>query len=115
MRRLILTLGMFLIFFGVEAKPTLDEERRNLCEGESNLAECIKEVEEAKATPASLLLTENEDTEENKGEEHADNHYEIMRKQEELIKKMVTEDDKNRDYWDEEYKSMNKWARYGIA
>lgn len=46
-----------------------------------------------------------------------DEYYENMSQhdQEEMIKKMVEDDHKNRDYWDEEYKSMNKWARYGIA
>ena len=29
------------------------EEKRNLCEGEANLAECIKEVEDAKADSSS--------------------------------------------------------------
>lgn len=36
------------------------EERRNLCEGESNLAECIKEVEDAKSTPATSILQTGE-------------------------------------------------------
>lgn len=68
-----------------------------------------------KLKKTKLLFTENEGADEKKGEEDAEDHHEIMRRQEELIRKMVTEDDKNRDYWDEEYKSMNKWARYGIA
>ncbi|XP_068732070.1 uncharacterized protein [Montipora capricornis] len=32
----------------VHAKPSLNEENRNLCEDEPDIAECIREVEDAK-------------------------------------------------------------------
>ncbi|XP_031565933.1 uncharacterized protein LOC116301074, partial [Actinia tenebrosa] len=93
-----------LFLLCVVSKPTLDEEKRNLCEGEPNLAECLMEVEEAKAPSKDSTNTETKN-----GEEEED-PYEAIMKQQEKIKKMVDENEQNRAYWDEEYKSINKWA-----
>jgi len=62
--------------------------------------------------------TNHDNTEKDKKDDEKDegqDPYEMMLQHRENIRKMVAEDEQNRAYWDEEYKSMNKWARYGIA
>ncbi|KAL9963846.1 hypothetical protein ACROYT_G027396 [Oculina patagonica] len=55
MKRLnILMLVIFISLLSrikVSGKPALNEENRNLCDGDPDKAECIREIEEAKASP----------------------------------------------------------------
>lgn len=102
-----------LDFFEIFGKPALNEENRNLCESEDDKAECIKEIEEAKAIPIEEdNLDESADSKEEPkleektipGEDHL-----VM------LERVRKESEENRKFWQEEAMAMNKWRRHWLG
>ncbi|XP_068685450.1 uncharacterized protein [Montipora foliosa] len=83
----------------VHAKPSLNEENRNLCEDEPDIAECIREVEDAKGNHDSAEQNQDEST--TPDPEHGGDTLE------EFLAKV------DRLHWTEELRSMYK-QKYGL-
>ncbi|KAJ7326006.1 hypothetical protein OS493_028728 [Desmophyllum pertusum] len=88
------------------------EENRNLCESETDKAECIREVEEAKE-PVNEDQPEDESA--NQQEESKSDEPQTMEEHLEMLDRVRRESEENRKYWKEEMKSMNKWEKYGLG
>ncbi|RMX36887.1 hypothetical protein pdam_00001014 [Pocillopora damicornis] len=97
--------GSFPIFF--------IEENRNLCESEDDKAECIKEIEEAKASPVA-----EENPEESADSEEEPKEEEKMVPEEDhlvMLERVRKESEENRKFWQEEVLAMNKWRRHWLS
>ncbi|XP_027054975.1 uncharacterized protein LOC113682026 [Pocillopora damicornis] len=109
----IATFVLLLSCIDVFGKPALNEENRNLCESEDDKAECIKEIEEAKASPVA-----EENPEESADSEEEPKEEEKMVPEEDhlvMLERVRKESEENRKFWQEEVLAMNKWRRHWLS